>query len=425
MFKKIIDYIKKSEFVGNFKILASGILVSQFITICSSPIITRLYSPSEFGIYALFTAILAIIVPVACGRYDIATVVVKDDSEGDELFFLSFIVGLIISVVLFLVTVFLETPLREILNADKLGYWWYVLPATIFLKSLFTNLKSYANRYKNYSIISYGQIILAVLQTIFLISLSFIGLSSSGLFISNLISSIMVLIILLLFYKNFFLKSRWPGFKKLFKVAKKYIKFPFIQGFSTLFNTIRFMLPIIFLTKYFPDIFVGYYALVMKVIFFPLTFLSQSISTLNMKKIAEITNKKINPTNYLIKISFVVFIIIFFPSIIVMKYGPNIFSFVFGSKWIMAGEFASIIMPGLFCMFIASTLGQVFAATGRLYISGAWYVSFFFIQLVFFFVFAKNLEINQVLHFLSWLNVVFYFIFYVLIWYAVQNPKEI
>ena len=251
------------------------------------------------------------------------------------------------------------------------------------------------------------------------------GFSSFGLFVSYITSSVIALVILFLFYKNFFSKSRWPGFKKLLILAKKYIKFPLIQGTSTLFNMVRLMLPVIFLTKYFPDIFVGYYALVMKVIFFPLSFFSNSISMLNMKKIAEIVHKKINPTNYLIKITFIVFIIIFFPSIIVIKYGPDIFSFVFGSKWIMAGEFASILMPGLFCMFIASTLGQVFAATGRLYISGFWYVSFFIVQLIFFAVFAKDLEINQVLYFLSCLNIIFYIIFYILICYVVYRPKKI
>ena len=424
MFKIFFDNIKKSEFASNFKILASGIFISQFIMIASSPVITRLYSPSEFGIYALFTAILGIIIPVACGRYDIATIVVKEDTDGNELFFLSLIVGLIISTFLFLVF-FLDSPLREILNADKLDYWWYILPVTIFLQSVFTNLKSYANRYKNYSIISSGQIAFALSQVILLTLFGLMGFSSFGLFVSYITSSIIVLIILFLLYKNFFLKSRWPGFKKLLIIAKRYIKFPLIQGSSTLFNTVRFMLPVIFLTKYFPDIFVGYYALVMKVIFFPLTFFSKSISRLNMKKIAELVHKKINPTNYLIKITFIVFIIIFFPSIIIMKYGPNIFSFVFGSKWIMAGEFASILMPGLFCMFIASTLGQVFAATGRLYVSGFWYVSFFIVQLIFFVFFAKDLEINQVLYFLSCLNVIFYLIFYIIICYAIYHPKKI
>ena len=425
MIKNFFDNIKKSEFAGNFKILSSGILISQLIMISSTPVITRLYSPSEFGIYALFTAILGIIIPVACGRYDIATVVVKEDTDGDKLFFLSLIVGLIVSIILFLVFFFLESPLREILDADKLDYWWYVLPGAIFLQSIFTNLKSYANRYKCYSIISRGQITFALSQVILLTLLGLMGFSSFGLFASYITSSVIVLIILCLFYKNFFLKSRWPGFKKLLIIAKRHIKFPFIQGTSTLFNMVRFMLPVIFLTKYFPDIFVGYYALVMKVIFFPLTFFSNSISMLNMKKIAEIVHKKINPTNYLIKITFIVFIIIFFPSIIVIKYGPDIFSFVFGSKWIMAGEFASILMPGLFCMFIASTLGQVFAATGRLYISGFWYVSFFIVQLFFFVIFAKDLEINQVLYFLSFLNIIFYTIFYILICYVIYRPKKI
>jgi O-antigen/teichoic acid export membrane protein len=424
MIKKLLKRIKCSEFANHFKILATGTLLSQIILVITSPFITRLYSPEVFGIFSLFVAIVSVVTPIACGRYNVALVVAKE-KNGESLFVLCLIVGFAVSLFLLMILFIGEEPLKKLLNAEKLHFWWYMIPLVVFLQSIFIALSSYANRYKNYSIISKTSVAKSIISVLVILALGFSGFSSNGLFIAEVLSSIIIIIFLIWIYRNFFKKLTLESVKELVILAKKYKKFPLYQASSTSINSLRGMLPIFFLSYYFPSEFVGYYALVLKVIFFPLSFISNSVSMLHLKKVSEIIHNKSNAVRYLISITLILTAIIIVPMILIIVFGPQIFSFIFGLEWTVAGEFASILMPGLSVIFIVSALSPVFASTGNLMLSAIWYVVFFIFQFILFFVFSEKITIKDLLLLLTIVNIVFYIIFYFLIYFAVTHPKPI
>ena len=163
----------------------------------------------------------------------------------------------------------------------------------------------------------------------------------------------------------------------------------------------------------------------MKVIFFPLSFISKSVSMLHLKKVSEIIYNKSNAVRYLISITLILTAIIIVPMILIIAFGPQIFSFIFGLEWTVAGEFASILMPGLSIIFIVSALSPVFASTGNLMLSAIWYVVFFIFQFILLFLFSEKIIVKDLLLLLTIANIVFYIIFYFLIYYAVTHPKPI
>ena len=50
----------KSEFTRNVLTLMTGTTIAQAIPIAINPILTRLYTPEDFGVFALFIAITSI-----------------------------------------------------------------------------------------------------------------------------------------------------------------------------------------------------------------------------------------------------------------------------------------------------------------------------------------------------------------------------
>jgi len=64
----------KSDFKKNVLTLMAGTTIAQAIPIAISPILTRLYTPEEFGLFALFLAIVSIFGVVATMRYEMAIV---------------------------------------------------------------------------------------------------------------------------------------------------------------------------------------------------------------------------------------------------------------------------------------------------------------------------------------------------------------
>src|ERR1044071_4760359 len=65
--------------------LAAGGAVAAALPLLLGPLLTRLFSPSEFGLYHLFAAVAANLAVVACGRYEFALPLAANDGEAEGL----------------------------------------------------------------------------------------------------------------------------------------------------------------------------------------------------------------------------------------------------------------------------------------------------------------------------------------------------
>ena len=82
--------------------LTSGITVAQAIPILLQPFLRRLFTPAEFGAYAIFLSIIEIIVSIGTLRYEMAIVLPRKDATAANLFGLSVIISLAINALVFL-----------------------------------------------------------------------------------------------------------------------------------------------------------------------------------------------------------------------------------------------------------------------------------------------------------------------------------
>ena len=75
---RIFNQESQSEFSRNVLTLVTGTTLAQAIPVLISPILTRLYSPEDFGVYAIYFSVLMITSVVATGKYEMAIVLPKD-----------------------------------------------------------------------------------------------------------------------------------------------------------------------------------------------------------------------------------------------------------------------------------------------------------------------------------------------------------
>ena len=86
MFKKLFP---KSDFVKNVITLVTGTALAQAIPLAVSPILTRIYSPEDFGILALFLGISSVFSVVVTGRYEFAITLPLKDEDARPILWLS------------------------------------------------------------------------------------------------------------------------------------------------------------------------------------------------------------------------------------------------------------------------------------------------------------------------------------------------
>ena len=126
----------KSEFFRNVLTLITGTTIAQAIPIAISPILTRIYTPDDFGVVALFVAISTIFGSLANGSYELAIILPKKDEDAVNLVVLSLFISIIVSLLLFA-----NTKLLKNIITDK------KLLSAISIE----NMYSLAKRYKRFS----------------------------------------------------------------------------------------------------------------------------------------------------------------------------------------------------------------------------------------------------------------------------------
>ena len=423
MMLKILRHFQNSEMLFNFKVLITGSLLSQFLMIAASPFIFRLYGPEELGIFALFISIVTVITPVISGGYHLAIVPAKKNNDADDLFVLSIYVTFVASAILLLFLFFFEDPIKIIFNARKLNIWFYAIPFAICLQSLNLIIVSYANRYKDYKLIANISVIRSFFYIVFVISFGFLGLSNSGLFFSELLASIIIIIFVIIFYKKLFIKINYKNKSKLKFIKKKYINFPIFTFVPVILNNLTALMPIFFLTKFFSDLFVGYYFFALKVIYYPISFISSAISTLYFKKTSELINQEKDVKPYFVKIIFILIGVIIIPAITIFLFGPELFTFIFGKNWKVAGEYAQILMPAIALIFVVSSLSPVIFSADKLSYYSIWSILSFLSIFIFFYFFSYRLEIKILLKYFTILNIGIYFFYFIFIWISVIKLK--
>src|SRR5256885_1681846 len=115
--------------------LLSGTTLAQVIPALASPIITRLYRPPDVGASAFVVAVLGVLTPVACLRYDLAIMLPEEDKEATHLTALCLVVGAGAALILlFALVVIWHLPAVEVRSVAPLLV--IMLPMGMVLLSL-------------------------------------------------------------------------------------------------------------------------------------------------------------------------------------------------------------------------------------------------------------------------------------------------
>jgi O-antigen/teichoic acid export membrane protein len=337
----------------------TGTTIAQAIPIAISPILTRIYTPADFGVVALYVAISSIFGSIANASYEQAILLPKKDEDAINIFALGFIITSIMSLVLFIFILLFNKYITDFIGNEEIGFWLYFVPITVFFIGIFNILNYFNNRKKNYRDIANVTIMKSIILSIIQISMGFAKQGATGLITGQLISNFFGNIKLFKnILKNRFLLSKISK-EKIIMVAIKYKRFPQFSMPSTMLDTISLHIPILLLGVFFNTAIVGLYSLSNKLVRIPTQAIGSSISQVFYQQLTEVKNnqeaiKKLTLKTYkkLVQIGIV-------PFSIIIVFGDYIFYFLFSEEWIVAGEYAQILSLWILVVFIFSPLSSL------------------------------------------------------------------
>lgn len=363
--KNLFKRIVKSDFNRNVLILSSGTAISQVILIAISPVLTRLYSPEAFGVYAVFLSITAIIGGNINLKFEQAIMLPDDNIDAYKLAYLSNYLNLVLSTILLILIILFYNSLTNMLNVDyTTSYWIYLIPfATYFLgfNAVLVNLN---NRLKNYKSMSGSVIAKNSAMAIVQLALGFLKfLLSTGLIIGQLAAYIFgnrVLRLNVSFKFSRMFAYRLDEFKPLMLRYKDFPRFAFPAGIA---NAATLNISNLLITSIYTVNDVGHFSLANRIVGAPSVLISHSIAQVYYQKASEELRtfgncKRVFKSTF--KKLLLIVIPIFLPISLLSSW---FFPLIFGNEWYEAGIFASYLSIMVAFRFISSTLSSTINVT--------------------------------------------------------------
>jgi O-antigen/teichoic acid export membrane protein len=140
---------------------------------------------------------------------------------------------------------------------------------------------------------------------------------------------------------------------------RRYKKFPIIDTWSTLLNSLSWQLPVLLLSAFFNSAIVGFYSLGFRLLQMPMSFIGSSISQVFYQRASE--SKKEGTLDVLAENVFRILVLIgLFPILILTLSGDAIFGVILGMEWVEAGVYVQILSIWGFIWFISSPLSTLY-----------------------------------------------------------------
>ena len=268
--------------------------MAQLIPVMIAPILSRIYSPEEFGRLALYLAIIQILGSLSTGRYELAILLPKEEKRGVQLTLISIFFTVVVSFISLIVVLVYNTELAVLLGDPKLDVWLYLVPVSVLMVGVFNALNYYNTRVKKFKNIARANIYKSSGGGVVQLVLGGLKLTSGGLILGQTLSHFFGNIRLsktLLENKKTILDSKIPELKDL---AKRYIDFPKFSMWGIFLNSLSANVINMFVSRVFSLSTVGFYSLAYRYLGLPSTLVGNAFSQVYMVEASESRRKKGN-----------------------------------------------------------------------------------------------------------------------------------
>ncbi|MAO13085.1 MULTISPECIES: lipopolysaccharide biosynthesis protein [Marinobacter] len=342
--------------------LAAGNIAARLIGIAAIPVLTRLYSPEDFGVLAVLTSLVAILAPIISLRFVLAIPLPRRDGVAINLLVLSTVIMLGMILIASLVFWLFGKQLLGLFSMESLApHWWLIIFGLIGVGG-YEMLSLWATRRRAYKDIAQTTAIQSLIGNLIKLMLGFLAIKPLGLLIGQVLSSGGGVISLWLrFRTDFSSNRRHISIERVLLTAARYRHFVIFRLPSQFFLAFSTQSPLLFFSAVYGAHDTGQLSMALVIIALPLSVIGHSISQAYYAEVAKIGVKD---SAQLIKITRIVtrklFLMSIVPCLILMFGGAYIFDFFFGNKWSVSGSFASLLSIYLIAQFSTSPVMNVF-----------------------------------------------------------------
>lgn len=411
-----------SDFAKSVTTLVSGTVLSQLIVFALSPLISRLYSPEESANFSIYARIILFVSTIATARFESALALPKRNEHAFSLYRLIVqlvIISFFISILASIIYVFFG------LKKSDESFIYLMIPFGFAPLCMMNIGNGWAMRLGQFKEISRVRMLNSLSMNLSNVFFGWLGLGYKGLILGYIIGVTLPgawftrkYHLLKLKYKDFTIRKR----KSV--IGKTYIEFPKVNLPHALMDISRELLIVYFILLFFDKKVLGSYDFSFKMLKLPLTVIGGAIGQVYFQKIASKKNNGESLFEITIQTMRNLFFISIVPFTVLYLWGEELFSFVFGAEWSLAGKYSEIMAPWLMMNLVVSPVSQLPVVVGK--IKSFFWVgllgSFLLVALLTVPYFNKSLSFDLILLYINWSQ--FLFLFFVMLWFIKISKSD-
>ncbi|MCA9422353.1 MAG: oligosaccharide flippase family protein [Nitrospira sp.] len=359
--------MKKDNLFASAALLVTGTSAAQLIAFIALPILSRIYSPADFGLFSVYAALLSIATVMACFRYEFAIFLPKTNRAAFHVFVLaggtSFVSSSLFAIVIYIFRDWL-TVKYDLSNAQ---YILWLLPPSLFFTGLIAAVTSWNTRNSSYPLLTVSKLAQSIPKTALQLLLGYAAWGSLGLVVGELLGKISGLFV------------QWRGesaltdasirrvsMRRIMKMAAIYKRFPLISSWSSIINQLGVVAPAVFLAAHYGPDAAGFYAMTDRILAVPMDLIGRSVQSVYLGEASKNLRKspeRLRPLFF--KFALRMFLLGLIPVLVIMFFGDWAFVALLGDDWRQAGEFAQVLCISFLFRFAFSPLSQTLSLIER------------------------------------------------------------
>ena len=192
----IVKKFDNHGLLNQVSVVAGGVILSQLINLLAALLLTRLYTPYDFGFFGTYSAIVTLGAVAAGMRYELAVSLPKREGTAANLLALS--VFCVITFALMMMIVVVTLDLNGMFVALKLLGFLYALPLGIAAAGLYQAIIYWAMRHRDFQVISKSRVGQSSIALAVQVALGWVGAGRVGLIVGSLLSHLAGAVFLLI-----------------------------------------------------------------------------------------------------------------------------------------------------------------------------------------------------------------------------------
>lgn len=362
---RAFQVLVRNSFVRSVSVLVGGTALGQAVAVAALPVLTRLYTPEDFSVLAVYSGLLGIFGLIACLRFDIAIPLPVNQQDAANLLVLSLAIAATFSGLIAIPCLLVPAWVAGILRHPGIESYLWLVPLGVLFMGTYSALQFWVTRNKDFRLIARSRMMQSIGGAITQLGLGWAESTPLGLIAGQLVSSgagsfgfaYSTL-------KSIRINRYKISLTEMHRLSRLYDRFPKYSMIEAFANIAAIQVPVLIIAGSSLGPEAGHLALAMRVMQVPMGLIGGAIGQVYLSRAPEeyragnLSSFSFDILGGLLKSGVG-------PLAFAGIAAPLLFVLVFGQNWERAGELVSWMSPWFIFQFIVSPISMALHVTGN------------------------------------------------------------